>query len=852
MLFRVTTGAYRPAVCFALAGLAVLIVSFSGAARSGPWDGHDACDVSREGVRLAGEGIRDRERSGRPDGCYALQATRAEGPLPTRWRAGVLPAGPRPVARTEPGTGQPAASSAGADVGRTRLGRLAAGLAPGEFTLLGTSPGRLLAGFRPDGSNAPPIDTWTDSAYWDPQRQRIFFQGLRISNRFISYSAQDDEWQELSLDSPQAPPPFQRYGHLYSRAALDWRRGHFYRVDGSKLHQYWIDEGKWRDYEHAGIGGHVIEWHGGLNMLVNLNEHELRGFRDGQFSSLGSSAVHGYHSTAKYNPVREDMLLIGGNHSQNKVDILTADATVRHMADAPFRFGISRDNLTHDPISGNYLVLHRDRTLWEFDPDRDEWRVARDWGDSDFPLNRYDRHVPIPIQELGIIAWQVPEGLMLYRHESVFEPGQRRAAGTLDRPMPGALRQASLKQAREERPVAGGDGEALLTSEAATLEPGEWRNIAHLTTWPGKGDGVSFKDFQYVTSIDGSDGGADGMGWTQDLVYHEGKLMLLLMRDRFQRALMVMEPDGEWWRRNQPEGFDRGGRRPFNRLTSDGEYLYFFPRHPSRPEMGYMIRTPLDNPGKFERYGIGFGDDQIDTVGSFAATYVAEWDRFFAFTSGGKIWSWSHGERLWFYHGRTPVDEAGARASGYAGVIVYNPVKDELIVMGGQSFGDSPTAGHKVVRLTAPRGDIEPLPDMKKPDGSKLVYTSAQNKLIVDPRDGSYLQLDRKGIMYRNDSAGGTWSVYEDLRDSKPFGRYELYAPYAHIPGTDVIVFVSHIRGVVLHRLQPVRSGRDRAVAGFGPASEDRMAAKGLHEPRSAVHPAEPWTGGRAFAGASK
>jgi len=287
-------------------------------------------------------------------------------------------------------------------------------------------------------------------------------------------------------------------------------------------------------------------------------------------------------------------------------------------------------------------------------------------------------------------------------------------------------------------------------------------------------------------------------------VYHEGELMLMLMRsDHIERAFIHMQANGEWSRIDMPEGFDKGGRRPFNRLTQDEDYLYFAPKDASE-EMGYFIRTPLDNPGVFERYGVPIGDGQMDSVGNFAMTYVPDWGRFYAYTPGGKVWSWTHGEPSWNFHGRTPLDQDGLRASGYAGVLLWNSVRQELIIAGGQPFGSPPGVGYKAARLTEPLGDIEGLPDMLLPNGDPLIYTSAQNKLIVDPRNGSYVQIHKDKVIYQNDTIEGTWSFYDTVGEEAdwPFGSYELYAPYAFVPGTDVIVFVSHLRGVVLHRLK--------------------------------------------------
>lgn len=340
-------------------------------------------------------------------------------------------------------------------------------------------------------------------------------------------------------------------------------------------------------------------------------------------------------------------------------------------------------------------------------------------------------------------------------------------------------------------------GDSLLLEQASTMQPGEWRNLAHLTTWPGKDEGRTFKSFQTV-NFGGSS--ADGMGWTQPLVYHNGELMCILGRDSSLAVLMQMDARGVFQRHEDVWGGRPVGRRPFNRLAQDDTHLYFPPRD-SKTVMGYFMRAPLDSPSAFERYGVSIGDDQMDSVGNFAATYVPEWGRFYAYTPGGKIWSWTHGETEWHRHGVMPRNAAGGVLSGYAGLLLWNPIKKELVIAGGQVFGANANTHHMVYRLTEPMGVPELLEDRRYPDGSLMPYRTSIEKLIVDPRDGSYLMLS-DNVMYRSETAGGTYALHEDLTGFRPFGPWEAYCPYAVIPGTDVIAFTSHISGLVLHRLR--------------------------------------------------
>lgn len=344
----------------------------------------------------------------------------------------------------------------------------------------------------------------------------------------------------------------------------------------------------------------------------------------------------------------------------------------------------------------------------------------------------------------------------------------------------------------------------LIEEEAATMQPGEWRNLKDKTFWPGKNHDLSFKGFQTVYWPDGR-AITDGMGWTQDIALHNGRLIMLLMRSNYP-DLMVMEPDGHFWRKNHIDGVLGGGRRPFNRLAYDDEFLYYFPGAVEKLQIGMAVRTPLDNPGEFEvAIPAGFDFVDQDSSGNFAVTYVKEWGRFYSFAQYGYIRSIAIGETEWTIHGQAPVDDFGVRASGYAGAIVYNPVRDELVAFGGQYFGNNPPCDHKAVRMTEPFGEISALPDLENEQGDRLSFRSNMAKLFIDPRDGAYLMqpVGPEHLIYRNDDFSKPWTLYEDMRAiGGPLSHWETYAPLALIPNTDVYVFLSNINGLVLHRLK--------------------------------------------------
>lgn len=311
----------------------------------------------------------------------------------------------------------------------SELARVAAALPAGAFLEIKTQlpPGveRLSELFRVrvDDGRRLSIDGWTDSAHWDPERKRTFFIGMRKYKKFISYDALRNRWDELGWEG-EPPPKFEKFGHVYGRTALDWKRGHYYWLSpGNVLNRYVIDQARWEAVRGVPIDGYIsMEWHETLDKLIAIKQgHEVMAFRDGETKKLGEAGVHGYHSVGRYNRTRGDMLFAGGNKSGEKVSLISRDGKIVEKRDAPFRLSIGNSSLTYDPISGNYLLVRgKERKLYEYDPDRDEWRVAGDWSAGGWPFGPYAFYTPVVIDELGIILWQSEVGIFLYRHKTAF------------------------------------------------------------------------------------------------------------------------------------------------------------------------------------------------------------------------------------------------------------------------------------------------------------------------------------------------------------------------------------------------------------------------------------------------
>lgn len=314
------------------------------------------------------------------------------------------------------------------DLRDTELGRLAASLEPGEFGRLAEEVeggGTIRAFLRVPlvgRSGTIAIDTWADTGYWDPIRKRTFFLGHRQNKKLISYWAADNTWREVHCwDLDPAPARYERFGHPYGRITYDYRRGHYYHYEGGRFWQFSVDDHQWALVSESSVGQREspLEWHETLGGLVTVVRGHAWAFDGTEWRDLGASAVDGYHSSARYNEVRGDLLAIGGNHSRSDVTLIDAEGLISTRAVAPFEFGISGDNLTYDPLTGNYLVLEA-RRLWEYDPDLDEWRLAEDWTEGGWPFGPYGGKVPHPIDELGVIFWQYEGGTRLHRHRSAF------------------------------------------------------------------------------------------------------------------------------------------------------------------------------------------------------------------------------------------------------------------------------------------------------------------------------------------------------------------------------------------------------------------------------------------------
>ncbi len=316
----------------------------------------------------------------------------------------------------------------------TPLAALAGQMEPGTWALLGDGLGELLGApifEHPDGTvGGLDIMTWSDDGQWDPKTGQFFFMGLRKTRRFVAYSAQDALWRgillprdnELPVEGREhtSPPFYTKWGHIYSRNALDPAGGNFYHM-ADAIYRFDTAIETWSRLPEGGSYSStgVIEWFSAADALVNYTPSGgLRLFSeaDQTWQELGPTAVHGHHSLGRDNPFRGELLLVGGNESPNTVVRVNSDGTVEQLPDSPITLTIRHGMLTVDPISGRYLILDLgEKLFYDFDSETGVYTLLDDFSVTPWPFENYDAPVVAPIPECGVTMWAA-RTVVLYKH----------------------------------------------------------------------------------------------------------------------------------------------------------------------------------------------------------------------------------------------------------------------------------------------------------------------------------------------------------------------------------------------------------------------------------------------------
>ncbi|MFW6107692.1 MAG: hypothetical protein ACOC70_00700 [bacterium] len=306
--------------------------------------------------------------------------------------------------------------------GKTSLSKLAASMKPGTWAELKTDmPKGLWSAPSKKGLH---IGTWSDDAHWDSRTGQFLFFGVRQARKFVAYSEEKNAWRVIDFaGKPNAPKLAQKFGHQYSCNGFDPERSQFY----TGRYRYDIPTGRWKRLPPAQGRRKTMVWEyfSAMDALLSITRHAgvLWSYhsRNKKWTKMGKVPVHGYHSLARHNPYRKEVLFAGGNKSR-AVIALQKDGTIRRLSDFPLpvAFTIRLDAVTVDPLSGRYLIMsrHGGHRFVEFDSEKDEYRLIDDFKETPWPFARYVAPIVAFIPEYGVTMWTGGKKVHLYKHDA--------------------------------------------------------------------------------------------------------------------------------------------------------------------------------------------------------------------------------------------------------------------------------------------------------------------------------------------------------------------------------------------------------------------------------------------------
>jgi len=305
--------------------------------------------------------------------------------------------------------------------GKTQLSKLADSMEPGTWAQLETTMPEDL--WQAPSEKRLHIGTWSDDAHWDSRTGQFLFFGVRQARKFVAYSEVNNTWRVIEFEGVNnAPAVAQQFGHQYSGNALDLQRSQFHIKD----RHYDIRMGTWAvtpSYEKSSREKAMTRtWSSamdGLFVMLFQDSGRLRYLKAGaeNWTDLDEIPVHGYHSMARDNPFRQEVLFAGGNDS-SRVVAITKDGKAKRMKDFPFPegFTIRTGILTVDPRSGRYLFKIGTKFV-ELDSAANEYRLVADFAKTPWPFGKHESPLVAFIPEYGVTMW-ADRKVMLYKHKA--------------------------------------------------------------------------------------------------------------------------------------------------------------------------------------------------------------------------------------------------------------------------------------------------------------------------------------------------------------------------------------------------------------------------------------------------
>ncbi|MHC4915331.1 MAG: hypothetical protein ACYTGB_07545 [Planctomycetota bacterium] len=307
--------------------------------------------------------------------------------------------------------------------GRTELSKLAASMKPGAWAELKTEiPKGLWSAPSRKGLH---IGTWSDDAHWDSRTGQFVYFGVRQARKLVAYSEEKNQWRNIPFAGKKdAPELAQKFGHQYSCNSLDPERSLYYTYTWC----YDIVKDEWSKLPPAsaklGSTSMCWEYFSAMDTLLSVGRKPKSGslygygFKEKTWRGFERIPVHGYHSMARHNPIRKEVMFAGGNDCGHVVVILDAEGKTRRMKDCPVDLNVNHDIVTVDPVSGRYLIMGtREKQLIEFDSEKNEYRLADDFKKTPYPFGRYSAPMVAFIPEYGVTMW-ADRKVQLYKHDA--------------------------------------------------------------------------------------------------------------------------------------------------------------------------------------------------------------------------------------------------------------------------------------------------------------------------------------------------------------------------------------------------------------------------------------------------
>jgi len=230
---------------------------------------------------------------------------------------------------------------------------------------------------------------------YDPSRRIAHYVGKRqnsFSHRHIYYREATHDWVVGTTVSGVTS------GHGYDHQAVDPVTGYvyfrpyganpsraIYRASPSNLSSWsripdWPLDGyvqvalamTWWSGSFSGVtqGALVVYNSGASGGEILIYDPASNGWET-SISGFGGSST--YHSVMVYSPIHNVAVLGGGNGNSRQVWRLNPDRSVTQLKNAPRGYGVEVSGggagyIVNDPVTGNFLLVSKDGTMWELDP----------------------------------------------------------------------------------------------------------------------------------------------------------------------------------------------------------------------------------------------------------------------------------------------------------------------------------------------------------------------------------------------------------------------------------------------------------------------------------------------------